>query len=483
MENLQKQIDSVRRWKWLVLFFVVVSTVAAVAIATTSSTNYTAKATVVVGSASGTDQSLSPDQTSVIARGYIDQLNDNSFQSIIAQQAKVPGGVDLQAAPVSSSPFITISATASSPEVAQQAADAFTTAFVAYTRKQYAQLYANGSTGLRQQLQQLSTQIAVTQLKLSNTSLTTAQKADLQGQLASLQLQRSAVSQLLQGSLAQNANPALVGLFATAGEPTKSSANVALTGVLGLLGGLVLGVAVALLLGALELRLRSPIDVRQRLGLPTLGSVVRGRGEGAERARAEDLKALASALAVMQPRAGSIAVTSPGVGEGKTLIASNLARYRAAQGDRVIFIEADVRSEPDLPLNGRRGRGLADLLAGDGAVSLREAVSDTDMPNLKVIAPGAMPTDPYSLFKTDRIREVVAQAREHADLVVVDTPALLQAAEGQVISSGVDGTVLVLDSLGTQTGAAVEAKELLVRGQANILGVVLNRVGARASAF
>jgi Mrp family chromosome partitioning ATPase len=105
------------------------------------------------------------------------------------------------------------------------------------------------------------------------------------------------------------------------------------------------------------------------------------------------------------------------------------------------------------------------------------------MPNLKVIAPGAMPTDPYSLFKTDRIREVVAQAREHADLVVVDTPALLQAAEGQVISSGVDGTVLVLDSLGTQTGAAVEAKELLVRGQANILGVVLNRVGARASAF
>jgi Mrp family chromosome partitioning ATPase len=116
-------------------------------------------------------------------------------------------------------------------------------------------------------------------------------------------------------------------------------------------------------------------------------------------------------------------------------------------------------------------------------VSLREAVSDTDQPNLKVISPGDMPPDPFALFSSERVRDVIEQAREHADLVVVDTPALLHAAESQVISAGVDGTVLVLDALGTQTAAAVEAKDLLTRSRANILGVVLNRVGGRPIGF
>lgn len=484
MENLQKQIESLRRWRWLVVAFAALATFAALAIASSGDTTYTATSVVVVGSASTqSTSSRSPDQDAVLAAGYVSILNSDSHQRTLKALGKVPDNVDITASPVAGSPFINIAATASTPDVAIQASTAFATAFVQDTLKQFTDIVGGTLDPLRTRLKEVATQIAVDEQALA-ASPSASEVARIQGELDQLNAEKSGLSEAVRVQASVAGNPNLAGLYAKPDGTTTSSPRIVTNGILGLIGGLLLGGAVALILGALELRIRSAADVRRRLELPTLGSVSSGRGRLHDERRAEDFKILASALSVMKPPVSSISVVSPNEGEGKTLVAENLARYRAAQGGRVILVEADMRShDDDDRSNGRRPEGLSDLLRTAGRVDIRSYIRETDFPGLWVIPAGSRTEDPYALFSSDRIQEVIAQATAEADLVIIDTPGLLAAAESQLISAGTDGSVLVLDTTTTPPAAALEARDLLRRGGANILGVVLNRVSKSSAVY
>ena len=486
MENLQKQIDSLKRWRWLVIAFGLLGMIAALAIASSGDTTYTATSTVVVGSAATqATSSRSPDQDAVLAQTYAQILNSSTSQRTLKALGKIPDNVDVAATPVAGGPFLNITATASSPEVAIQASDAFATNFVQNTLKQFTQIVGGPLVPLRARLKEVLTQIAADNAKLANPAVLSASEiASIKGELDQLKAEQSGLSLAVQVQSSVAGNPNLAGLYQKPDGTTTSSPRVVTNGILGLIGGLLLGGAVALILGALELRIRSAADVRRRLELPTLGSVSSGRGRLQDARRAEDFKILASALAVMKPPVTSIAVVSPSEGEGKTLVAENLARYRAAQGGRVILVEADMRSHANGDRkNGRRPEGLSDLLRTAGRVDIRSYIQETDFPGLWVIPAGSRTDDPYALFSSDRIQEVIAQATAEADLVIIDTPGLLAAAESQLISAGTDGSVLVLDATTTPPSAAVEARDLLRRGGANILGVVLNRVSKSSAVY
>jgi succinoglycan biosynthesis transport protein ExoP len=484
MENLQKQIESIKRWRWLVVAFAVLATFAALAIASSGDTTYTATSVVVVGSASTqSTSSRSPDQDAVLAAGYVVILNSPSQQRALKALGKIPDNVDIAAAPVAGSPFINLTATASTPEVALQASEAYAKGFVDNTLKQFSDIVSERLAPLRSRLQEVSTKIAADQAQLADPeSLTSDERAGLNGELDTLQAEASGLSEQLRVQAAVSGNPNLAGLYQAPDGTDVTSPRVVTNGILGLIGGLILGSAVALILGALELRIRSASDVRRRLELPTLGSVSSGRGRIQDARRAEDFKILASALSVMKPPVTSISVVSPSEGEGKTLVAENLARYRAAQGGRVILVEADMRSNGGDRV-GRQPEGLADLLRSAGRVDIRNYMRETDFPGLWVIPSGTRTEDPYTLFSSERIQEVIAQATAEADLVIIDTPGLLAAAESQLISAGTDGSVLVLDTTTTQPSAALEARDLLRRGGANILGVVLNRVSKSSAVY
>jgi capsular exopolysaccharide synthesis family protein len=499
MENLQKQLESLRRWRWLILAFVVLATVAAVAIALAGGTQYKATATVVVGSASTqSSSSRSPDQDAVLARGYVELLNSKSKQDALKEAGNISGDVDIEATPVATSPFIDITATASTAEEAVSASSAFAQAFVDNTLNTFNDIVSVRLQPLRQRLTQLSTQIAENQQRLDDSQrsvnnggaplLTAGESAKLKGEVQQLQAEATGLSEQLREQAAVVGNPNLAGLYSEPAGATVVQSSVTRNAVLGIIGGLLLGGAVALILGSLELRIRSSRDVRDKLDLPTIGSVSRGRGEIAEARRTEDFKALATALSVMKPAVSSVAVVSPGDGEGKSLIASNLARYRAAQGARVILIHADIRDQRaslNGSENGRAARdgspGLSDLLADAGRPDIQAYLSRTSQPNLYVMNAGADASDPYTLFSSSRINEVMSQAGLEADLVVVDTSSLLSAAESQIISAGVDASVLVLDTTLTQPTAAMEARDVLQRSGANVVGVILNRVNKGSS--
>jgi polysaccharide biosynthesis transport protein len=485
VENLQRPIESLKRWRWMVLALTVLAMLAAIAIAASKSTTYSATSTVVVGSAATQSTTgRSPDQDAVLAAGYIPQINSPSFQNSLKDQGKIADDVSISAAPVALSPFIDITATASSPAQAIAAADAISNGFVSYTLKQFNSIVSDRLDIPRERLKQISTQIAADQAQLASGGLSDSEAAAVRGEIDALRAESTGLSANLQTQAGVTGNPSLAGVYHPADGSVTNKSSIARNAILGLVGGLLLGSAIALLLGALELRLRSAADVRRRLELPLIGSVTSGRGPIQEARRAEDFKTLASSISVLKPPVASVAVVSPGDGEGKSLVAENLARWRAAQGGRVILIKADMRDRTTVGrVNGGDRAGLSDLLNNGARSDIRNYLLETDHPGLWVMPSGGGSDDPYTLFSSDRVSEVIAQACVHADMVIVDTPALLGAAEGQVLSAGTDGSVLVLDSTSTQPGAALEARDILRRSGSNILGVVLNRVPKSSAVY
>ena len=477
MDDLLKLVESIRRWKWLVVGVGVVAMVIALVVTLGKDSTYTATAIVNVGAASQT-VSRAPEQDAIVARSYVEGIiNTPAYQQKMFEQADIPDNVDIAASNLVGGPLIAIDASSTDRDQAIAAAKAAARFFVTDTEARLTNSLNTALDPLRAQLAKVAGQIPGIQAQLANSgSLSAGEVSRLQGELAALSAERTALTSSLDSSVSYADNPNLVSLVNEPEVASENAPKVMSNAILGLFGGLVLGAAIALVLGALELRITSPGVVRSRLGLPTLASV---SGIDQQR-RQEDLQGLASGMALMAAGVTSVAVTSPGAAEGKTLVASNIARYRAALGDRVILIDANLRGGPP-DGHPRESLGLAQLLAAGDEMHVSDLLVDSGVSNLKILPAGTLREDPYALITGDRIRRVLEHAAAFADLLVIDTAALLVAPESQVICSLADRTMLVLDATGTQTSAAVEARDVLERVNARVLGVVLTNVAKRGA--
>ncbi len=472
MEDLRGHLETILRWKRLVLAIAVLGAVAGVLLAFTGGgTQFEAQSTVVVGASSTTIQ-RAPEQDAVLARGYADIIND-SIQGAIRDGANTPNDTDISAQAVSGSPFVVITASAGSEEEALTGVREFTEALVAQVTETNESLIDSQLAPIRQRLNQLSRQIRIDQGRIDADDAGTANlSSDERNQISSrLARQRPEADGLteqvreLSGSLG---NPNLITAFPASDETVQSNDRLVANGVLGLVGGLLLGAVLALFLNALELRLSTPGQVRRRLGLETLAIVP----SSDPARRVEAYQALANKLALTEQSCRSMAVTSPAREDGKSAVARNVARYRAELGDQVVLIDAtfEGRSNGASPA----GDGLAELLSDQsGDVKLGEVLVDSNIANLRLLPAGAMPKDPYALFSGDRMSKVLEEASLFADLVVINAPPVLDSAESQVICSLADGALLVVDAGSTRTARASEARDQLDRVNAEVLGVVL----------
>jgi capsular exopolysaccharide synthesis family protein len=173
-------------------------------------------------------------------------------------------------------------------------------------------------------------------------------------------------------------------------------------------------------------------------------------------------------------RLGVVAVTSPGIEDGKTTTAVNLAGALAQSGAaRVLLADADLRRPSVAPrLSLIDGPGLVGAIL-DRHLTLKSVVRQLPGFNLSVLPAGQSSVMPYELLQSPRLGEVLEEARREYDHIIVDTPPFLVVPDSRLLEAWVDGFVVVVAA--NRTPRRLVEETLNVMDPGKILGLVFNR--------
>ena len=170
-----------------------------------------------------------------------------------------------------------------------------------------------------------------------------------------------------------------------------------------------------------------------------------------------------------------IAVSSPGVGDGKTTTSINLAGALAQGAENsVLLVEADLRRPTIggmLGFNGSRTLGLVDAIL-DPSLTLASIVQPRPPFNLNVVLAGQVPASPYEVLKSPRLGALLEEARAQYDFIVMDTPPLALVQDCRVVARWVDGVVVVVAA--HQTPRTLLETALDVVDPTKLVGIVFN---------
>jgi succinoglycan biosynthesis transport protein ExoP len=270
--------------------------------------------------------------------------------------------------------------------------------------------------------------------------------------------------------------------------PRKVSQNILLT----LAASLGLGVGLAFLLEYMDYTIKTPEELDAVYGMTTLGviGVIESKdSKGVSQEQivtltaprspaAEAFRALRTNIQFANPGepVHSLLITSAGPLEGKTLTAANLAVSLAQDDRQVILVDTDLR-KPRLHrlFEVLKEPGFTDLVV-DEKGSFEDCVKPTSVDNLRVLPCGTVPPNPAELLGSPRAAQVMEQLKEHADLVIYDSPPAATVTDAVVMASRVDAVLQVVWAGGTRRDLVRQGRAVLEKVGAHILGPVLNRV-------
>jgi capsular exopolysaccharide synthesis family protein len=282
----------------------------------------------------------------------------------------------------------------------------------------------------------------------------------------------------------------------------------------GLLVGLILGVTLAFVQESMDRTINTAEEIETEISVPTLaviplGTAARGRygryfqenghRAGKNRAQAltilnapgsemaESFRVLRTSILLSNPShpPQAVLVTSAHPGEGKTFASVNLALALAQRGGRVLLVDSDLR-QPNiltaLGLSDGEEAGLSSFLAGGHDIE-QVLQTFTAIPNLWLLPPGPIPSNPAELLSSPVMKGLVRDLRQRFEHIVFDSPPLLLVTDGVLLSTLTDGVVLVVESGATSRGALNRVRRILDRAGANTLGAVLNKLAYRVDGY
>ena len=178
-----------------------------------------------------------------------------------------------------------------------------------------------------------------------------------------------------------------------------------------------------------------------------------------------------------------VAVTSPGVGDGKTTTAINLAGALAQSVDaRVLLVDIDIRRPAvarQLGLASSKRSLVTTLL--DASLTLGNVVERLGHFNLSVLPAGGPAVAPYEALKSPRLEALFDEARQCYDYIVLDAPPFLPVPDCRVIAKCVDGFITVVKAHRTRRGELAQTLDLM--DPAKVVGLVFNGDHARRSSY
>jgi capsular exopolysaccharide synthesis family protein len=170
----------------------------------------------------------------------------------------------------------------------------------------------------------------------------------------------------------------------------------------------------------------------------------------------------------------TLLVTSPGPGEGKSTTLANLAVTMAQVEQRVIVVDCDLR-RPHLHqvFSLSNEAGLTTMMVDDQALE-HAPLQETDVKGLRLLSSGPLPPRPSDLLGSKRMDKVIERLLAEADMVLFDAPPIMIVPDAVVLSTKVDGTLLVVSAGDTKREHVQRAIERLRKVNGHIVGVVLN---------
>jgi capsular exopolysaccharide synthesis family protein len=497
--DIRDLMDMVWRRKWLIMFVTLVFTALAAGYSYTRIPEYTSTATVLVR----------PILTNPLETNPIEQVSVQTELRIATSAAVGQVAADKLGQPRSAVPDLIDNVSVSSPEEtqileisyaghgrkeAQEGAQAFAEAYLEFKSKQAIDTISEYTSKLQTSIQQVTTQISDLNNRIVTTPRRTALWQDLLNRRTSLEATRLALQNQLTTLSSLNVDagqviqPALLPL-------APSSPNHELDLALGVILGLVIGVAIASIDERARQRRPSEVMLEQYLEAPILGAIPKSRvtlsrlarpaiiGDPRGRAAESYLLLRTNLLAVNGSRGDkTVMITSGARGEGKTTTAVNLSAALAQMGKEVILVSADLRNPRLHSFFGIPNTyGLIQILRGE--TGFDDALHKTMIPRLRVLpsGPPSSAGEPVEQLQSDLMLEVLARCTEAADVVVIDSAPVLPVADSLVLAPVVDGVLFVADARKATRDAIVQCRYQLSQVGGRIIGGVLTGIAPRSS--
>jgi len=309
------------------------------------------------------------------------------------------------------------------------------------------------------------------------------------------------LQRLKEVSIADDIGSNLISLVDRAEAPRRPFKPRLLLSLLaaGFLSGL-LGTALVFAIEFIDDRIKSPDDVKQKLGHVVMGVIPRAKniiqkrkgnapnftaaGDGLREitevlsnpgsALAEAYSSLRTNLQFSGPNGGPkvIHITSTRSGEGKSVSSLGLALRFAGLGDKVLLIDADMR----LPTF---KRGVQESIGLSGLLTSKENIDDnileTAFDNLYLLPSGANVPNPSEILSTYRLGEIIEHVRGRFSYVIVDSPPVMGLADASILASNCDASLLVVEGASTRTPSVKATLERLVVSGIKVLGIVITK--------
>ena len=318
---------------------------------------------------------------------------------------------------------------------------------------------------------------------------------------------------------ARSSNVVIVDEAQPSGSPSSPnvSKSVMTAAVLSLVGA----IAFAFLLDFLNNRLKTPEEVEQYLRVPNLAvvpvfSYVEDKARDSLRALRLPRKDQASPparlsrghprelvgalnpysvhgeayrtlrTAILLSRAGAppkaILMTSTTSGEGKTVTSTNAAVLFAHTGAKVLLIDADLRRPRCHRVFAMdKEPGLTEVLTGGRAVF--EMIRPTQVDGLSILTSGSLPPNPTELLGSEKMKKILAEVASSFDFILIDSPPVLPVSDSVLLSTIVDGVVVVVNSANTAKQQIRVACSRLKYARSKIFGIVLNKVNLQSPEY
>ena len=306
------------------------------------------------------------------------------------------------------------------------------------------------------------------------------------------------LQQLRELGVTANSQSNNVSVLDTADLPEgPASPSLGINLIIALVLGAAAAVGLVLLIEVLDDSFKTPEELEGGLGLAALGVIPLYRDPDKKKSAiselmgdssspiAEAFRSLRTALQFSTsdgaPR--SLMITSARPGEGKTTVAAALALNFGKLGTRVLLIDADLRN-PSVHylINLENTVGLSNYLSGSHSNPKAQLADDnsgiiklTSIPNVFVVTSGPLPPNPAELLAGPRLGVLVTEAGETFDIVIVDGPPVMGLADVPILSTVVDGTMLVVEGGATRRNVARDALKRLKFARARVVGGVLNK--------